>query len=65
MHRCIGYASRSNTHTVGAKHIPAKKTLHLMRRSLLSGSNLGGNAIGGDDDLVATHVGISGGHDRR
>jgi hypothetical protein len=29
-----------------------------MTRSLLSGSGLGGNAIGRDDDLVAAHVGV-------
>ena len=42
-HSCIRYASRSKTHTVGATHIRAERTLHLMIRSLLSGSGLGGN----------------------
>ena len=42
-HSCIRYASRSKKHTVGATHIRAERTLHLMIRSLLSGSGLGGN----------------------
>jgi hypothetical protein len=60
IHSCMPYLSRSKTHSVGAAYIRSKKTLHLVTSSLLSGSGLGGNAIGGDDDLVASHIGVIG-----
>jgi hypothetical protein len=40
---CIGMLPDQKKHTVGATHIRAERTLHLMIRSLLSGSGLGGN----------------------
>jgi hypothetical protein len=52
--------AESKTQTIGGADVRAKKTLHLMTGSLLSGSGLGGNAIGRDDNLVAAHVGVVG-----